>query len=143
MDTIDTAEYLEGVYPDKYPGIRDAMVELVREIHEAFPDFKLISNNGFTVLERIAPYLSGMLSEDIHMMVDFENDSYQPVPEEDYDYKVEMLQRLMKRYDLPVFNIDYVSQKNHRLRKKLIRKSQRLGFKPYVAETNLSEIYEQ
>ena len=58
LDTIDTAAHLHAKHPKKYIGIKKAMIELIRDIKEHYPNLFLISNNGFLILEEIAPYLS-------------------------------------------------------------------------------------
>jgi len=143
LDTLDTAVYLEEKSPKKYDGSLEAMASLVGDIHQAFPKLMQLSNNGFEILEKIAPYLSGLIVEDINMMIDFENNGYKPVPSQDREYKIGILKPLMDNYGLSVFNIDYVSQADRKLIRKVKRESQRLGFNPYVAEKNLMKLYNQ
>ena len=142
MDTIDTSFMLESEDPERFEGSDRAMADFVYEIHEKYPELLLISNNGFSILDKIGPYLNAMLSEDINMMVDFEGDGYRRVPAEDRAHKIATLKKLMEKYGLPVFIIDYVSQDNRALIKECIKKDRKLGFKPYVAEKSLDRIYE-
>jgi len=143
LDTIDTAVYLEEKSSEEFDGSLEAMVSLVGDIHQAFPKLMLLSNNGFEILEKIAPFLSGLIVEDINMMIDFENDSYKPVSPKDRAYKIGILKPLMDKYGFSVFNIDYVPQSNRKLIRQSIRESRRLKFKPYVAEARLADIYNQ
>jgi len=143
LDTLDTAIYLEEKFPKKYAGSLEAMAALVGDIHQTFPKLMLLSNNGFDILGKIASYLSGLVVEDINIMIDFENDSYKPVTPEDRAYKIGILRPLMADYGLSVFNIDYVPQSNQKLIRQVRRDSKRLGFKPYAAEANLVEVYKQ
>jgi len=143
LDTLDTAQYLESIDPEQYAGSKDAMVSLVADIHEAYPELMLISNNGFSILRKVAPYLSGMIAEGINMMIDFENNGYKPVPPEDRALKINILKEIRRLYGLNVFNIDYVSQTDRKSIRKVKRESQRLGFNSYVAEKNLTEFYNQ
>jgi len=85
MDTLDTSIMLEDEDPEKYEGVNDAMVELVKGIHEKYPDLYLISNNGFAILGTVSPYLSGALAEDIYTMPDFDNGGYKD--EQQYIYR--------------------------------------------------------
>lgn len=141
MDTLDTAAFLEGQDPEKYKGSKDAMADFVKEVHASYPDLLLISNNGLDLMPEIAPVLSGVLVEDINMMVDFDNDSYKPVPEEYKKYKVELLQNITRQYHLPIFVVDYISEKDTESITKDIVDLKKLGFKPYIAEKNLDRIY--
>ncbi len=141
MDTLDTVDLLQYDFPGQYPGADTAMTALVKKIKNRYPKLHLISNNGFSILNAISPYLSGMLVEDIHMMANFENNTYKPVPEEDYNYKVAILKPLMKTHELPVFNIDYVDRNDLKHIKYCLAASKKIGFKPYVAEKDLHEVY--
>ncbi len=141
LDTLDTGQYLESLNAD-FKGAESAMVHLVKAIKKKYPKLLLISNNGFTIMERIAPSLSGILIEDIHMMVDFKNNSYERVPVQDRQWKIANIKKAQKINSLAVFNIDYVSQKNKKLIRQCIVDSHQLGFNPYVAEKDLNKIYE-
>lgn len=141
LDTLDTVDILSGNSAKDFQGANEAMIELVREIHEKYPKLYLISNNGFSILEEIAPYLSGILVEDIHMMIDFEKNNYKKVPEQDRNYKINLLKGIASGHNLSVFNIDYAPQGDRKLINKCIRKSRQLGYKPYVAERDLNKIY--
>ena len=143
MDTLDTAEYLESKDPEKFAGSRRAMSDLVLEIRAVFPELLLISNNGFAILPEIAPILNGMLVEDITMMPDFEKGGYRKVLPEERDPKVAVLRPLAKKYHLPVFSIDYAREGDRFTREICQEESRKLGFRPYVAEKDLSELYEQ
>lgn len=141
MDTIDTAVMLETGDPEKYAGSNEAMAGLIKSIHDTYPELLLISNNGFAILEEIAPYLDGMLTEDIYMMPDFANNSYKKVPAEESAYKISILTKLMKEHKMPVFIVDYIPQKDKALISEDISKIKRLRFKPYIAEKDLDKLY--
>lgn len=142
MDTLDTAPMLEQTLPDKYGGANKAMINFVKAIHQKYPTLYLISNNGYAILEDIAPYLSAALAEDINMMIDFEKDDYKEVPGKARLYKISVLKKVMNQHKIPVFNIDYVPRGDKRLAKQCIDESRRLGFRPYVAEKHLNSIYD-
>ncbi|MDD4900285.1 MAG: endo alpha-1,4 polygalactosaminidase [Candidatus Omnitrophica bacterium] len=142
LDTLDTAAMLEESSPEKFKGQKQAMEQLVRKIHKKFPKMLLISNNGFAILERIAPCLSGLLVEDIYSMIDFKNQKYKEVPPAEREYKVNVLKKIRQEYNLAVFAIDYVAPDDRPAIKKISRQISELGFKPYIAEKNLDKIYE-
>ncbi len=140
MDTLDTAEYLEYIDPERFKGSQDAMISLVKEIHERFPDLLLISNNGFPLLTELAPCLSGFLVESIHMMPDFKAGGYIPVPEEEYQEKVPLLRVLSKQHGIPVFAIDYVDASDRKKAAECVKRLKKLGFKPCIAQKDLEEL---
>jgi polysaccharide biosynthesis protein PelA len=141
LDTLDTAEFLEDRDPEKFYGMRAAMTAFVKKVHEKYPGLLLISNNGFALLPELAPFLSAMLVEDVYRMPDFEKGGYTDVPQADREYKIKTLVQLQRAYHLPVFNIEYVSRTDKKNIRFCLRASRRLGFKPYVAEKELREIY--
>ncbi len=140
LDTLDTAEYLESLSPEKFGGSKQAMADLVRLIRQNYPDLLLISNNGFAILDEIAPYLDGLLAESVLSMPDFEKGGYRPVPEEDRAYKLKYLKDASAARRLPVFIIDYASKTDPVGRAQIARQLWQMGFRPYVAEKNLSEL---
>jgi len=142
LDTLDTAYYLAKEIPgEKYHNSKENMILLVRKIKESYPDLMLISNNGFFILDEIAPYLSAALSESIYMGIDFENNSYKAMPASETAYKIERLLKIQSDNNLPIFIIDYTDDVN--IRKTVSAKIKELNFKPYIARKRLNNIYEQ
>jgi len=142
LDTLDTSSMLEEKYPIEHAGSDRAMIGLILAIRESYPELFLISNNGFSILKDIVPFLDGMLTEDINMMPDFEKGGYKKVPKNESAYKVKILNELKKEYNISVFVIDYAPQGDRRALRECIAESKKLGFKPYIAEKELSRIYE-
>jgi len=142
LDTLDTAAMLEESFPEKFKGQKLAMEQLVRKIHKKYPLMLMISNNGFAILEKIAPCLNGLLVEDIYSMIDFKNHEYKEVPLAEREYKVNALKKIQQEYNLAVFAIDYVAADDRPAIKKVSRQLSGLGFKPYIAQKDLDKIYE-
>ncbi len=142
LDTVDTAIELESRDPQRYANTKNAMVQFIAKIHKRFPHLYLLPNNGYSLLPEIAPYISGVIAEDIFWMPDFENNTYVPVPEEDRRQKIISLNKVMESHQLPIFSIDYVSQKDPDMIRQTLEKARKLGFVPYVAEKNLSRLYQ-
>lgn len=143
MDTLDTAEMLEEDFQEQYQGAKKAMIKLVSQIRTKYPDLIIISNNGFAILDEIASYLDGALVEDVYMMIDFEKNIYKKVPHKERKSKERLLIDLKKKYNLPIFTIDYVNQHDKKSIRWCLRLSKKQGFKPYAAEKNLNKIYDQ
>lgn len=139
LDTIDTYYVLENMGK---VDAKKSMAEFIHKIHKTYPSLLLISNNGFDILEIISEDISGILTEDIFMMVDFDNDSYKKVPKEDSEYKLDILQGIQKKHNLPIFVIDYIPSDNRKMIEENIEKLKQLKFLPYIAEKNLDRIYE-
>ena len=141
MDTIDTAAFLENEYPEDFRGSADSMVKFIKEIHEAYPELLLISNNGFEILDDIAPYLSGMLVESIYMSYNPDTEENIAVADDDRAYKLYYLQRIQEEYNLPVFAVDYISSDDISLIRDTAERLRLLNFKPYIAKKGLKELY--
>ena len=75
-------------------------------------------------------------------MPDFEHGGYKQVPARDRFEKVRLLRSLRREHGVAVLNIDYVPPGEERLVRRCMESSRRLGFVPYVAEKDLSEIYD-
>ncbi len=143
LDTIDTSDFLASAFPEKYAGANEAMIELVRKIHERFPKFLLIANNGFHIMEEIGPYLSGCLVESVHQTYDFETRKFRNTPAEETTYKSRILQEIQTKFHLPIFSIEYVRSGNRKAAQKTLKRSRKLNFKTYFAQTELDQIYPQ
>jgi len=55
LDTLDTAVTLDKRFGGQHEGMIEAMCFLVRKIRETYPKLYLISNNGFEMLDQLAP----------------------------------------------------------------------------------------
>lgn len=118
-----------------------ALLELIGKIHEKYPSFLLISNNGLDLLDKLAPMLDGMMVEDVCMRFDPQSEAYVAVPKEERAYKVKRLQALMKQFKLPVYSLDYVPESDTNAARKCWVFAKRVGFRPYLAEGSLDQIY--
>ena len=143
MDTLDTAAYLTEMDEERFSDAHAAMIRLVKAIRKEFPDIFLMSNNGFSILDEIAGSLDGLVVEDVFMMVDFDNGGYRPVPEEERLYKLSRIKSVRDRWNLPVYDIEYVDSNDEEMRAFCHERADELGFYPYVAEKDLDQIYAQ
>jgi len=143
MDTLDTAGALERISPTEYFGSVKAMVEFVKEIHETYPKLLLISNNGYEILPKIAPYLNGFAVEGINSNLDLKKGGIKSVDPERREKRIQILHKLMREYKLPVFTLDYVGQNDRASAERCFFESRKLGFKPYVSEADRDRIYFQ
>ncbi|KJJ83726.1 secreted protein [Candidatus Omnitrophus magneticus] len=142
LDTIDTAGMLESENIQKFYGAKRAMIDLVRAVRLKYPDLIMLSNNGFEILEDIAPFIDGLIVEDINMMPDFKNGGYKKVESSEREYKISVLRGLMDRFKLNVFAIDYAPCNSRQIIKDCVTKCRKLGFNPYVAEKDLNAVYD-
>ena len=70
LDTIDTAPYLQAKDGVRFAGMRDALRDLLRAIHQKFPHAPLIAN-GTEALVDVAPFVDGFVVEGVFATYDF------------------------------------------------------------------------
>ncbi|MCG8605256.1 endo alpha-1,4 polygalactosaminidase [bacterium] len=143
LDTIDTAEYLEKYHPKiKYPGTQAAMTTLIKSIRRRFPNTYLIANRGFSILEEIADVIDGVVAESVFTTVDLQNEGRTRfLNESEYAANLDRLLRIKKRSNITVFTLDYIGQDRREDIDRLVSKSRRLGFVPYISTPSLDSIY--
>ncbi len=138
MDTIDNA--------DLKPEFHDAMIQLIKEIRDSFPDMKLVANRGFTILEDIAPVIDGMMWEDFSMAgYDFKKKKYLEADSSflwwtDY-FAVNFINRLRARYNFQVFALDYADPSDTEKIAFYYNRACSYGFIPYVATIFLDSVF--
>jgi len=137
LDTIDMAEYLEDVDPDKYAGCVDSMVEMIKKIRMNYPDIYLISNNGMILLDKIKGYIDFALVEDLYTSYDFDKNKYRLQTPQITMEMFEIMNDFSKKTGVPVLTLDYLDPVDKKGIMKIMRKSRADGFYPYVADINL------
>jgi polysaccharide biosynthesis protein PelA len=142
LDMLDAVDTLAQQDPGKAQEYQQGMIELVFAIHSQFPQLLLISNNGFTILNEIAPALAGLLVEGLFWMPDFEKGGYKATPHQWTRDKIAILTPLMESYYVPVFDLEYIDPAQHSKMKKISKDVRQLGYKPYFAEKELNQFYQ-
>ncbi|MCA9395920.1 MAG: endo alpha-1,4 polygalactosaminidase, partial [Candidatus Omnitrophica bacterium] len=143
LDTIDTASALYANDPDKYTGILNAPAEIIRKIKIRFPDLMLIPNNGLDLFDSFGSDVDAVFFFFLYGMPDFENGSYFRADQNDSDNKTKLLKSIRKKYSLPVFIVDYADENNRKTVLNFIKMNKKNKFKPYIAEKELSRMYQQ
>ncbi|MGH7198866.1 MAG: endo alpha-1,4 polygalactosaminidase, partial [Candidatus Omnitrophota bacterium] len=143
MDTLDVPLHLENTDPDKYRGSKKALGDLIHDIRRAYPDLILVSNNAFEILPEIVPDLTAVLAESLYGGLDSDTERMKPVSPERRAKKIALLNEVKRRRGLAVFSLDFAPESRSDLAEEYSRSSRRLGFKPYVAGTELDRVYPQ
>ena len=126
LDTVDNAPYLEQTEPQRYRGMADAMVLLIKTIRQNYPAIKIIANRGFDILPRIENDIDMVLGESI------------------VDSQVRALQELKKRKPtVTVLSLDYVDPKDRSAVIRTYRRQRANGFNPYVSTRELNTVFEE
>lgn len=102
LDTIDAvAPY--GERRDLAP----YMVELITKIRTLYPTATVIQNAGLFLLEETRSSLDAVLLEDVASGYSFENEMYYVKNLSDFHERYELVTSTSKKYDIPVFIIDF------------------------------------
>ncbi len=139
LDTIDTPEYLERTYPERFAGSRQALRDLLREIHVRYPNLPLVAN-GTTALADAAPYVAGFVVEGMFATYDFGRRAYRPTTEDEQIWKQLQIDRALSIARRPVFTIEYADIGDLELAVNAAGASSQRGFHPYVAPKELNTL---
>jgi hypothetical protein len=142
MDTLDTPPYLEQMQPDKYGGMRDAAVELVRSIRRAFPGITILMNRGYALLPELLGEIDAVVAESLLATYDFGGRSYKMV---DPGVATEHLKILAAatsggKAALPVLSLDYWDSEDPITIREIYARERALGHRPYVGPILLDRV---
>lgn len=137
LDTVDTAE----MFPETAVG----MVELIKKLHEKYPDKKIVNNRGMFVLPKVAQYISGMMYESFSHDYDFEKNEPVILGEEDLRYTgyiaVNKINAYRKENNFQVFCLDYADPNDKAELQKIYDRAWEYDFIPYASNIYLDKVY--
>lgn len=141
LDTLDDAEFLEAKDPERYKGMRDAAIRLVRAIRQKYPDITLMVNRGYAVLPEIASSIDIVLGESVIGSFDGETGAFKRMSDADIDWQVGALRAARSRNEaLKIFTLDYWDPKDEAGVARLYREQRANGFAPYVSTPMLDTV---
>jgi len=138
LDTLDS--YMRVVSVRDKQQQQRGLVELISAIHARFPGVKLILNRGFEIMPEVFQYADGVVAESLYQRWDAIQAEYVEVPQEDRNWLLSQLNRVVEDYHLPVTVIDYLPNEAARLTQKIAHKIQHLGFSPWISVPSLDSI---
>ncbi len=137
LDTIDTAQL--------YPESRDGMIQLIRELREAYPRAIILQNRGFDVISDTADMVDGLMYEAFSVHYNFNDKTYARLSDSNLRWSrqlaVNTLAPLMKKTGLVVLALDYAEPGQKELIQFAYDRARHFGFVPYVATINLQKIF--
>ncbi|MGE3510540.1 MAG: endo alpha-1,4 polygalactosaminidase [Vicinamibacterales bacterium] len=144
LDTLDDAGFLEAQDPERYRGMRDAAIRLVRAIRERHPRAILMVNRGFDLMADIAPHIDMLLGESVLTTFEGATRQYVRRPVSDVTWQVEALQRAKGlNPSLRLFTLDYWDPSDTDGLRRIYREQRALGFSPYVSTPMLDTVVEE
>ncbi len=136
LDTVDSVDLLAEKHPGKAEQYREALVEIIVGLRKKYPEKAIVSNRGFSIFDRIAPSIDGVLVESMFQTYFFDKKKYGEVPRADRAWIAEKLGGAKKK-GLAVFVVDYVDPKEKELAKETAEKIRGEGFIPFVTTPEL------
>lgn len=125
LDTVDNAPYLEELDRQRYRGMAEAMVTLVKAIRQNYPNIKIIVNRGFDILSRLEGSFDMVLGESI------------------VEEQVRLLQDLKRRRpNVTILTLDYINPADRNAIIQAYRRQRANGFNPYVSTRELNLVFE-
>ncbi len=141
LDTLDSPLHLEWKEPERYQGMTEAAVRLVRTIRKHYPHIKIMLNRAYEILPQVAGDIDIVLGESVYADYDFENKSYRRVPKQLYQRQLAYLKEAVSHNPaLKVFTLDYWEPHDHEGIAAIYREQRANGFIPYVATVALDRI---
>lgn len=141
LDTLDNAQYLETLDPQKYKGMTKAAVNLVKAIRLNYPDTPIMMNRAFFMLPEVADIINIELAESLYTDYDFKKHVYSLAPKNDYEHQVKFLKDIQKSHpNLQVFTLDYWNVNDTAEISKIYDIERKNGFIPYVSTLNLNQL---
>jgi polysaccharide biosynthesis protein PelA len=137
FDTLDNAGFLEtkGI-----TGARNNLGRLITDIHTRFPHLKLLGNGGIDLLPQVGSQLAGLCVESVYSDYRFNPPTYRLREEKSANMKGDDLKAISERYQLPVFVIEYVDDKQKDMITTVKQKLHDAGFIPFLSDIGLSRL---
>lgn len=146
LDTIDTALHLESVDPQRFEGMSEAAVTLIKAIHKAHPDAKIMLNRGFSILPQVANDIDYALAESIRIRYQPEKGLSSFFEEPVYD-ELSATLKAAKRQNrrLKIMTLDYVpmTKAGVPMVRQVYAEHRRNGFIPYVTSYDLGHHHKE
>lgn len=144
LDTLDSPLYLGEEFPQQYPGMKEAAINLLKEIRLQYPGIKLMLNRGFEVMPEAADQIDMLLLEST--LTDTDSNPKKPklVPENIYQELVEEAKAAQKAApNLKIYALDYWQPEDKEGVRNIYATQRGNGFIPYVATIDLQRVVEE
>lgn len=139
LDTLDSYRLFVKDEADRREQVA-ALVDIIRELRERFPDVQLITNRGFEALDQVRGEILAVAAESLYRGWDPATKRYREVSAEARGYLLGQLAKVRDDYGLPVIVIDYVPPADRELARATARKIDAQDFIPWVATPALDQV---
>ena len=135
LDTLDTV--------DLYPETTQGMIALVIKIRLNYPDYYLVQNRGFSVINETAGSINSLLFEEFSSYYDFDTGEYKKWSGSELSYLDQtgtMLSQLKQNYPIDIWTLDYRQENDNDLLKFSIERAVRFGFTPSTTDIYVTRL---
>lgn len=138
LDTIDSPLIVEKMHPQRFPGIRDALIRMLTEAHRRYPDFPIIVNRALWLLPAVAKSIQGVVFEDFCREYYFRKKGYDFVPEKVIrrDNAFVRIARVLNA-NLTVMTLDYGTANDIGPMRHCFAEARRRGYHPYFTTLHI------
>ncbi len=138
FDTVDSYHLLSlnGKLKNKY---ENDIVTFLKKLKTKYPNIKIILNRGFEIIDKVHPYINGVLFESLFCGLDNKTLAYRDIPKNDREWLLAKVEKIQS-YNLFVIALDYLPQTQDKKAKDTIQKIKALNIIPYIAEKDLQSI---
>lgn len=142
LDTADSVLDLEIQNPQKYAGMKTALLDLLAAIRMHYPEIKIMINRGFDAFPEAAQSVDMVMAEST-LVDDFTDPKkFRFFPEEQYQSYVTLMNEAKKQSPhLKIYSVDYWDMKDSKTIKEIYAKQRSNGFIPYVSTVDLQNIF--
>lgn len=142
IDTIDSVVYPEIEHPDKYPGMKQGAINLIKAVRARYPNIKIMLNRGLEILPEVASEIDMVMAESIY--TDWTPNPKKPVLVKEAEYKA-YLDMIAKAQaispKLKIYSMDYWNMKDAKGVKRIYKVQRANGFVPYVSTMDLQHLH--
>lgn len=139
LDTADSIERLPVKNAAQARVYQEAVISVVKALHERWPQKPIVMNRGFALVNELASSLSGVLVESVCHSFNPITKHYAPVSGSDHAWITDRL-REVQALDLPVFAVDYVQPKDKTLARDTAQALRKLGCVPFITTPELTGV---
>jgi len=143
LDTFDSSLHLLTLGDgQRFKGVDDALLKIVKSIKSAFPDKWIAVNRGLPILPEIAPWIDFVVYEDLYSYYNDQTKTYEKVSDASRAALMPYVKKgLAANPNLVLLSIDYADADQPEMALEAIGFARSKGFIPYVSTVELDQIF--